>query len=101
MDVLGAIAGVGATLALADGIMGIVEAATATVQQERCSGCNKTFNAPGCLARCIADGGCGGQCHGNIWKNAKPLTLKDADGKEYTINGCYKICENCYDNLVG
>ena len=95
-----ALVGVGASLAVIDGLMGIVDAATAEVQQERCTGCGKTFNTAGCMAMCIADGGCGGKCYGNIWKDAKPTKVVCEDTNT-VINGCYHICDSCYRKLVG
>ena len=78
---------VGGAFALADGIMGIVDAATAKIPQERCKSCDRTLNSPGCKAMCMGQGGCGGQCKENNWKMA-------TDDKF-----CYHICKECFGNL--
>ena len=80
--------------------MGIIDATTAKAQQERCTGCGKTFNTAGCLARCVGDGGCGGECRANSWKDAKPTHI-EIDGESAVINGCYHICDSCHKKLVG
>lgn len=86
----GALMAVGGAFALADGIMGIVDAATAEIPQERCTNCNKVLSSPGCRAMCIGQGGCGGRCKDNNWK------MVEEDDKF-----CYHICDWCFEKLIG
>ena len=96
------LAAVGGGLALVDGIMGIVDVCTAKMPQERCEKCEKTFNTAGCMAKCLGDGGCWGDCELNHWKEAKPTVVTDPDDetKTRTIYGCFHICESCYGRLI-
>ena len=50
----GAVAAVRGAFALADGIMCIINAATAEIPQERFSTCNRVLSSPGCRAMCMA-----------------------------------------------
>ena len=81
---------VGGAFALADGIMGIIDAATAEIPQERCRSCSRVLSSYGCKAMCMGAGGCGGRCKNNNWKMA-------ADEDLY----CYHICDQCFGKLIG
>ena len=45
--------GVGGAFSVADGIMGIIDTATAETPQERCTTCNRVLSSPGCRAMCM------------------------------------------------
>ena len=83
----GALMAAGGVLTIADGIMGIVDAATATIPQERCTECGQTFPSPGCILYC---GDCLSKCIDRDWRKGS------SDGK-----CCYNICDDCYGRLVG
>ena len=50
----GAVAAVRGAFALADGVICIINVATAEIPQERCSTCNRVLSSPGSRAMCMA-----------------------------------------------
>lgn len=84
---VGAMLGVGAGLAVVDGIMGIIDAATSEMPKALCEKCKKTLNTPGCMAFCAECGFERGRCKDNDWRRA---------AGEFC---CYEICKGCYHRL--
>ena len=65
-------AAVGGAFAVADGIMGIIDTATAETPQERCTTCNRVLSSPGCRAMYM---------HGSwrLWRSMYRQQLEDGN----------------------